>query len=334
MITCEKFGVFEGKDVFKYTLTDKIVAEVITFGATLVSLKVPDVKGVLTDVVLGFQTVEQAATSTAYLGSTVGRCANRTANGNFSLNGKNYSVPQNDGENHLHGGNVGFSKRVFNAKTEGNSLILSLFSPDGEENYPANLNFSVKFTVKGTSLNIQYFAESDGDTLLNPTNHAYFDLSGCGCAMDTVLQIFADNYLPINSKLIPTGELQSVKGTPFDFTAPKQISQDISADCQQLAFAGGYDHNFCLNGTRAARAYSPQSGIVMDCYTDMCGLQFYSGNFLCETGKRAYNKRDAFCLETQYYPDAIHNPTWKQPILKKGQNFHSETSYIFSVGAK
>lgn len=334
MITCEKFGVFEDNDVFKYTLSDKIVAEVITFGATLVSLKVPDAKGVLIDVVLGFQTVEQAATSTAYLGSTVGRCANRTAKGNFSLNGKNYSVPQNNGENHLHGGNVGFSKRVFDAKTEGNSLILSLFSPDGEENYPANLNFSVKYTVQGTSLNVQYCAESDGDTLFNPTNHAYFDLSGCGCAMDTVLQIFADNYLPINSKLIPTGELQSVKGTPFDFTVPKPVSRDMSANCLQLDYAGGYDHNFCLNGHHAARAYSPQSGIAMDCYTDMCGLQFYSGNFLCETGKRAYNKRDAFCLETQYYPDAIHNPTWKQPILKKGQKFHSETSYVFSVGAK
>lgn len=335
MITCEKFGVHNGRDVFKYTLSDKIVAEVITYGATLVALKVPNAHGTLTDVILGYSTVQQAEKSTAYLGATVGRCANRINCGKFTLNGTCYALATNNGTNHLHGGNVGFSARVFDAKVEGDSLVLSLFSPNGEENYPANLNFSVKFTVRGARLDIEYFATADDDTLFNPTNHAYFDLSGCGKATDTVLQIFASCYLPIGANLIPTGEVQSVCGTPFDFTTPKQISQDISADCQQLVFAGGYDHNFCLDGAHAAHAYSAHSGIAMDCYTDRCGVQFYSGNFLDgEEGKRVYNKREAFCLETQCYPDAINHKNWVQPILKKDEKFYSKTSYEFSVGDK
>ncbi len=335
MVTCEKIGVHNGRDVYKYIIQDKIVAEVISYGATLVSLWAPDANGKLTDVVLGYETLEQAEKSTVYLGATVGRYANRIAQGKFVLNGKSYALAQNDGSNHLHGGNVGFNARVFDAKIEGNGVVFSYFSPDGEENYPANMNFSVKFSVSGARLDIEYVADSDGDTLCNPTNHAYFDLSGCGCAMDTVLQIFASRYLPVSSALIPTGEEQSVKGTPFDFTSPKPISQDISADCHQLALAGGYDHNFCLDGTHAVHAYSPQSGIAMDCYTDRCGLQFYSGNFLNgDQGKRVYRKRDAFCLETQCYPDAINNANWVQPVLKKGEKFYSKTSYEFSVGAK
>lgn len=330
MITCEKFGEYNGRDVFKYTLKDKIVAEVISYGATLVSLFVPDADGKLVDVVLGYETLEQAVKSTVYFGATVGRCANRIANGKFMLNGTSYSLAQNSGTSHLHGGNVGFDSRVFDSKIEGDGVVFSLFSPDGEENYPANLNFSVKFSVKGSCLDIEYFALSDGDTLLNPTNHAYFDLSGCGRAMDTVLQIFASDYLPVSSALIPTGEVQSVFGTPFDFTVPKPVVRDISTRCEQIELAGGFDHNFCMDGNHAARAYSPQSGIVMDCYTDRCGVQFYSGNFLNgDQGKRIYQKRDAFCLETQCYPDAINHSNWVQPVLKKGEKFYSKTSYMF-----
>ncbi len=334
MIYCEPFEVLDGKQTYIYTLQDKITVKVVTCGATIISLEAPDKSGKPVDVLLGMTSAESIINTPSYMGSIVGRCANRIANGKFTLDGKNYQVVVNNGGAHLHGGIVGFNKKNYHAKTEGNSLYLSAESCDGEENYPANLRFTVKYTVEGSTLSIEYFAESDGTTIFNPTNHVYFNLDGqdSGDNSDNVLQIFADKFLPIDDNLVPTGEERDVKGTPFDFTSPKPIGRDISADDEQLKVAGGFDHNFCLRDDHAARVYSNKTGIVMDCYTDLPGVQFYAGNFLeGEHGKAVYPKRSGFCLETQFYPNAINMPQWKSPILKKGEKFYSKTQYAFSV---
>lgn len=331
MISCEKFDVYRGEQIYKYTLTDKISVEVVTLGATLLAIRVPNSAHTQTDVLLGLTNSADIAASQAYMGSVVGRCANRIAYGKFTLDGKQYQLAQNNGKNHLHGGVVGFNQKVYKAQVQGDSLVLSCESPDGEENYPSNLNFTVQYTVKGSTLIIDYFAETDGKTLFNPTNHAYFNLDGGADIYGNVLQIFADAYLPIDGNLIPTGEIRPVLGTAFDFSEPKEIGKDIGAADEQLLTAGGYDHNFCLSGEHAARAYSPKTGIVMDCFTDRPGVQFYTGNFLNERGKATYNRRAGFCLETQCYPDAINHPDWLQPIVEKGKKFHSQTRYEFSV---
>lgn len=334
MIYCEPFEILDGKQTYIYTLQDKITVKIVTCGATIVSLEAPDKNGKLVDVLLGMTSAESVVNTSSYMGSIVGRCANRIAHGKFTLDGKNYQVAVNNGGAHLHGGIVGFNKKNYQATIEGNSLYLSAESCDGEENYPANLRFTVKYTVEGSALSIEYFAESDGTTIFNPTNHAYFNLDGqdSGDNSENVLQIFADKFLPIDSDLVPTGEERDVKGTPFDFTSPKPIGRDISADDEQLKVAGGFDHNFCLRNEHAARAYSDKTGIVLDCYTDRPGVQFYAGNFLAgEHGKAVYPKRSGFCLETQFYPNAINMPQWKSPIMRKGEKFYSKTQYAFSV---
>ena len=334
MIHCEKFDVLNGEQVYKYTLSDKISVDVVTCGATLVAIRVPNNSGTQTDVLLGLTSSRDIAKSQAYMGSVVGRSANRIAFGKFQLDGKDYQLACNNGKNHLHGGNVGFNQKVFNAEIRGDSLLLTYRSADGEENYPASMEFCVQYTVIGSALVIDYFAESSGTTLCNPTNHAYFNLDGHNAenVFGNVLQIFADKLLPIDENLIPTGEERPVLGGAFDFTSPKTIGRDIDAEDLQLAIAGGYDHNFCLSGSLAARAFSPKTGIVLECYTDRPGLQLYTGNFLCnERGKALYGRNAGFCLETQCYPNAINNAAWAQPILKKGEKFHSQTRYVFSV---
>lgn len=333
MITCEKFDVLNGEQIYKYTLSDKISVDVVTCGATLTSIRVPNSQGGQTDVLLGLTGSRDIVASQAYMGSVVGRCANRIAFGKFQLEGKSYQLACNNGKNHLHGGNAGFNQKVFSAVV-GDSLLLHYHSADGEENYPCSMDFCVKYTVSGSALIIDYFAEADGTTLCNPTNHAYFNLDGhnAGDIFRNVVQIFAIKYLPIDENLIPTGEERPVIGGAFDFTQPKAIGADISSPDAQLALAGGYDHNFCLLGSHAARVYSEKTGIVMDCYTDSAGLQFYTGNFLNgERGKAVYKRNCGFCLETQFYPNAINNPNWAQPVIKKGEKFHSQTRYEFSL---
>lgn len=331
MVTCKKFGKYNGQQIYKYTIKDKISVEICTFGATILSIKVPNKHGRLTNVALGYKSARQAAPSTAYLGATVGRCCNRIAGGKFVLDETPYTLPCNDGQNHLHGGPEGFAKRVFNAEISGNGVVFSLFSPDCDQGYPADVNFSVKYSVEGTNLIMEYFATTNGKTLVNPTNHAYFNLSGRGDCLGNFLQIFANEFLPVEN-LIPTGEIRSVKNTPFDFTAGKFIGEDIFADDDQLAcVGGGYDHNFCLHSNPAARAYSPKTGIALECYTDRCGLQFYSGNFLNERGRRFYKKHYGFCLETQCYPDAVNNELGRSPVVKADCPLQTKTIYAFSV---
>ena len=334
MITKKLFDKYNGRDVYAYTITDGIEVTVCTLGATVLSLKVPDKNGVTVDVVLGMTNACDVIEKGDYMGAVVGRCANRIANGQFSLNGKTYRLAKNNGNAHLHGGVIGFNQKVYDASVEGNSLTLTATSPDGEEGYPASLTLAVKYTVEGKALKIEYFAQSDADTLFNPTNHAYFNLNGesDGSILDNVVQIFADDYLQIDGDLIPTVRA-SVQGNPFDFRTAKPIGKDIdNAADQQLKIAGGYDHNFCLNGQHAARAYSCKTGIVLDVYTDAQGMQFYTGNFLSgNVGKSAYKERSGFCFETQFFPDAINRDDCKKPILHAGEKFYSFTKYEFST---
>lgn len=326
---------FCGNDIYTYTIANGIDVEISTLGATLLSLKTPDRNGIMTDVILNFTDAKDRGSRCGYMGSVVGRFGNRIGDGKFFLEGKQYQLALNDGgKAHLHGGISGFDQKNFEAKVEDNSLLLTCVSPDGEEGYPAGLTLTVKYTVTDKTLRIEYFAESDGTTILNPTNHAYFNLNGeCdGSILDNIMQINADRYLPTNQKLIPTGEETPVENTAFDFRLPKPIGRDICEKDEQLLTAGGYDHNFCLTDSHFAVVYSEKTGIQMDCYTDRPGVQFYSGNFLSgSVGKSQYNKNSGFCLETQLYPDCINKPQWQSPILKKGEKFYSKTEYSFSV---
>ncbi len=335
MITRKHFDKLNNQQVDQFVLQDEITVKVLTCGGTIFSIDAPNAVGGTTDVLLGLTSSKDIVNSSSYMGSFIGRSANRIADGKISVGGTTYQLAKNDGgKTHLHGGNVGFNQKLLKARVEGNSLFLEGNSANGEENYPGNLTFSVKYTVEGTMLTIEYFAQSDADTIFNPTNHAYFNLNGqnFGDISNIVVQIFADAFLPVNADMIPTGEERLVKDTAFDFSSPKAIGQDISSDDNQIVLAGGYDHNFCLKGKHAARAYSPQTGIVLDCYTDRPGLQFYTGNFLTgEKGKAVYNKRSGFCLETQTYPNAVNMPQWQSPLLKKGEKFYSVTQYVFGV---
>ena len=336
MITKKLFDKYEGIDIYAYTISDGIEVTICTFGATVLSLKAPDQNGKLVDVALGVTNVYDLTEKLKYVGAVVGRCANRICKGQFSLNGKQYHLAQNDGTAHLHGGNVGFNCHVFEASVEGNTLALTTTSPDGEEGYPGNLTFTTKYTVQGSCLKIEYFAQSDTDTLFNPTNHAYFNLNGQddGSIVDNYVKINACEYLQIDKDLIPTVRAK-VDGTPFDFRNAKPIGQDINADDLQLKLAGGYDHNFCLRDGNAAYAYSTKTGIAMTVTTTTQGMQFYTGNFLNgELGKSAYCKRSGFCFETQFFPDAINRDDCAKPILKAGEKFYSCTEYTFSAKRK
>ena len=335
MIKKELFDVFNGNEVYRYTVTDKISVSLIDFGARIVDIVVPDRNGCSIDVSLNMKNVKDIIENGDYMGATVGRCANRIGKGSFEIDGKSYKVWHEDNAAHLHGGKVGFDKKIFSCEAEDNNCVLMRYeSPDGEEGYPGTVSFTVKFTVIGARLIIEYFAQSDKDTVFNVTNHTYFNLNGesDGSILDNILKINADSYLPVDKMLIPTGEIKPVEGTPFDFREEKCIGRDIDLIDKDLLITGGYDHNFCITDGHFAMAYSEKTGIVMDCYTDRPGVQFYAGGSLKgQIGKSKYNRRSGFCLETQLYPDAIHNPNWQSPILKKGEKFYSKTEYAFST---
>jgi aldose 1-epimerase len=343
------FGKTEdGQPVDLYVLTNQSGVEVaiINYGGAVVSLKVPDKSGKVADVVLGYDNLRGYETDKAFFGAIIGRYANRIAHGKFILNGVNYSVPKNDGENSLHGGIKGFNKRVWTAKDVSNSagqaLELTYQSKDGEEGYPGNLAVKVVYTLTGRNeLKIDYSATTDKDTVVNLTNHSYFNLAGEGDVLSHRLVIHASEFSPVDSTLIPTGEPRKVKGTPFDFTQAESIGARIGQDDQQLKFGRGYDHNWILNAkgphplALAAEVYEPNTGRVLEVWTTEPGLQFYSGNFLDGTihGKegKVYNHRSAFCLETQHFPDSPNHPDFPATVLKPGQRFHSTTVYKFST---
>ncbi|NOU35825.1 MAG: galactose mutarotase [Kiritimatiellaceae bacterium] len=340
-----------GEDVELFTLTNTngVQVRIMNHGATILSIETPDKSGQMADIVLGFDTAAEYGSGTPFFGCTVGRFANRIAHGRFKLGGKEFQLARNgDGIHALHGGDRGFDKRIWRAEplAEKNAVRMSYRSPDGEENYPGNLDATVTFTLtEENELKLDYTAVTDRATPVNFTNHSYFNLAGhdAGCHGAQILTINADTFLPTDATGNPLGEIRPVKDTPFDFRTPAAIGQRIDADYEQLQIAKspGYDHNFCLNKQSegelsfAARAEDPASGRVMEVYTTEPGVQFYAGNFLKgkDQGKGgcAYVRRGGFCLETQHYPDSPNRPQFPNTILHPGELFASQTVYKFSV---
>jgi aldose 1-epimerase len=339
----------EGVPVDQYTLTNRrgMIAKVITYGATLTDLIVPDRTGTPGDVVLGYDKLEPYLAGVPYFGSTVGRVGNRIAKARFTLDGKTYQLATNNGPNHLHGGVKGFDKVVWKAETVPGagaaSVRFTYRSADGEEGYPGNLDATVVYTLTDENeLRLDYTATTDKATPVNLTNHSYFNLAGDGSGdiLGHVLMIAADQYTPVDDTLIPTGELKPVKGTVFDFTAPTAIGARIAK--VPIAPPVGYDHNFVIRpadaaaGPRlAARVFDPKSGRIMEVLTTEPGVQFYSGNFLDGTLKSRhgvpYTKHAAFCLETQHFPDSVNHPNFPSAILRPGETYRTTTIYKFGT---
>lgn len=340
----------DGENVDLYTLSNSagMQVKIITYGGRIISLKSPDRNGIYENVVLGFDNLNQYLEENPYFGAIVGRFANRIADGEFYLDGQKYTVPINDGENHLHGGIKGFDKVVWQAEPIDStaSLTLTYLSKDMEEGYPGNLAVKVTYTLKNdNSLDVSYEATTDKKTVINLSQHSYFNLSSNfkNPITDHVVKINADHYLPVNGNMIPTGEIKEVQRTYFDFREPKTIGKDISKvlEEQQLEYATGYDHNFIITNPRegvrfAASAYHPESGRLLEVFTDQPGIQLYTGNFLDGTlpipGRNGnYEKRTGLCLETQQYPDAPNQESFPPATLEPGEIFTSKTTFKFSV---
>lgn len=333
-----------GQPVELYKLSDKdLQVQITTYGARVVSIDAPDRNGKMADVVLGYDSLAAYEKDTStYFGAIVGRYGNRIAKGTFRLNGKIYHVPVNDKGNALHGGPAGFSGKVWTAAVVPNGVEMTLVSPNGDMGFPGKLTVHVRYTVQGPSLAINYSATTTKPTVLNLTNHSYFNLSGEGSGniLNEELMIPADRYTPVNTTQIPTGQLAPVKGTPFDFLKPIAIGARIHEPNEQLTIGGGYDHNFVLNGSGsglhlAAEVYDPVSGRTLTVTTTEPGVQFYSGNFLdgTKTGKGGvqYQKYAGFALETQHFPDSPNQPNFPSTQLDPGQTMHSETVFTFGV---
>jgi aldose 1-epimerase len=338
----------DGQAVQVYTLINSqgMEARITNYGGTVVSLKTPDRNGSLADVVMGHDGVEGYAGS-PYFGALIGRYGNRIANGQFKLHGKTYELAKNNGPNHLHGGIKGFDKVVWTAEPvtseAGPGLSLTYVSADGEEGYPGTLNAKVVYTLTNdNALRIEYAATTDKPTVVNLTNHSYFNFKDAGATniLDHVMMINADSYTPVDKTLIPTGDLAPVEGTPFDFREPTAIGARIDQDNEQLKFGLGYDHNFVINRSAeglglAATVVEPTTGRRMEVLTTEPGVQFYSGNFLDGTvtgkGGTVYQKRAGFCLETQHYPDSPNQPQFPTTVLEPGQTYRTTTVYRFSA---
>ncbi len=336
------FGQTKSSDVVTaYCLTNKrgASATILDYGCTVQSLSVPNAQGGLTDVVLGYDTVAQYEENGSYLGAVIGRVANRIEKSEFTLNGKTYHLAQNDDENHLHGGIKGFDKYIWDASENGNSLELTRVSSDCEESYPGNLCVKITYELTDDNeLHITYDADTDADTVANLTNHSYFNLSGKGTALNHELQVFAEQITENDKACLPTGKLLSTAGTPFDFSEPKTLGRDIDLDDAQLVNGHGYDHNFVLSDTatlkKAAILSSAETGIAMTTLTTLPGMQAYSGNWLKpHKGKNGsqIDRRYAVCLETQVFPNAMACTNFPSPILRKGEHFHTETTYRFET---
>ncbi|HTG27827.1 MAG TPA: aldose epimerase family protein [Methylomirabilota bacterium] len=335
----------DGREAHLYTLSNKSGMQVVIsdFGGTVVSIKVPDRHGKIGDVVLGYDTLAGYQEGTASFGATVGRYANRIGGAKFSLDGKEYALEKNNGENHLHGG---FNKVLWDAQPAtgkaGPSLKIHYLSKDGEENFPGNLSVTAVFTLTDANeLKIDYTATTDKKTVLNLTNHSYFNLKESGTILDHQLTLKASRFTPVDAGMIPTGELRPVVGTPFDFRQPTAIGARIGQDDEQLKLGHGYDHNWVLDTdmkaepSLAAIVYEPTTGRVVEAWTTEPGIQVYTGNFLGGTppgkGGKIYEPRFAVCLETQHFPDSPNHPDFPTTTLVPGKEFHSTTIYKFSV---
>jgi aldose 1-epimerase len=339
----------DGREVFIYTLKNKPGAEVkiINYGATIVSLTMPDRNGKYADIVLGYDNLDGYVKGTAYFGAVVGRYANRIAKGKIILDGKTYQLSVNEGENELHGGKVGFNKVLWKAEPmetkQGPALKLTYVSPNGEMGYPGTVTLHVTYTLTNNNeLKVQYEGTTDKTTILNPSQHSYFNLSGNprNTILSDVLQINANEYTPIDKEFIPTGKIEKVSGTPLDFRKPTVIGARINDNFEQLKLAKGYDFNWVLNNyngkvREVANVYDPTSGRYMQVFTDQPGLQFYSGNFLDGTqigkGGIAYKFRSGLALEAQHYPNSPNEPKWPSVVLKPGQVYRQTTIYKFST---
>lgn len=326
-----------------YTFENKngMIMEVSDFGATLYALLVPDKDGNLCDVVLGYDSPEgYMGPSGTGFGATIGRNGNRIANGTFMLNGKTYQLDKNNNGNNLHSGLDYYHYRIWDVKeTTESSITFSLHSPDGDQGYPGTFDVDVTYTLTDENeLKIDYYGVPDADTVVNMTNHSYFNLNGhaSGNVLEHDLWVDADAFTATDEQLIPTGEIVSVEGTPMDFRVKKPVGRDIETDYEAIAFGGGYDHNWCLNNdgkfTKVIELSSVMSGITMEVYTDLPGVQIYSGNFLeNEPGKAGtvYKHRQGICFETQVYPDAINHENFPSPVCKKGEEYKTTTIYKF-----
>ena len=343
-VTKQPFGKMpDGTPIEIFTLSDgKVEARIMNFGGIIVSLKTPDRNGKMEDIVLGFDTAEEyVANSHNYYGAVIGRYANRIAHGAFTLEGKQHALPKNNGENTLHGGPNGFYNVLWKAKQITNGIELTYFSKDGEEGFPGNLTATVRYTLEKGALRVEYSATTDKPTVVNMTQHSYFNLAGQGNGdiLGHQLTLHASKFTPVDAGLIPTGEIKSVASTPFDFLKSAGIGDRIEASDEQIKLGGGYDHNWVLDRgggklAEAAELYEPASGRVMKISTTEPGIQFYSGNFLSGSkgkGGRPYPKRSALCLETQHYPDSPNRSAFPSTELKPGQKYDSVTVFSFSA---
>ncbi len=342
----------DGAAVEEYTLTNAGGMEVrfITYGGILTSISVPDRKGRFANVALGFDSLDKYESEHPYFGAITGRYANRIARGRFSLDGKDYALFANDGPNSLHGGRVGFDRRIWSAREAASAghcgIELSYLSADGEEGYPGTLDVAVTYSLTDANeLRIDYAAKTDAPTVVNLTNHSYFNLmgEGEGTIDNHILTLNADAYIPTDSTQIPTGEIAAVAGTPFDFRLPRMIGAGGRSSHPQIVMARGYDHNFVLNRDGlsqgnlgfAARLYEPVSGRLMEVWTSEPGIQFYAGNFLDATlvgaSGRLYRQSDGLALETQHFPDSPNQPQFPSTVLRPGSRFQSTTIYRFST---
>ena len=344
MIKQTLFGkTSDGRDVLAFTLQDgNAQATVLNLGGILQSIVVPDQDGNPVDVLLGYNDVKSYEEYGGYLGALIGRFGNRIGEGKFKIDGKEYHLYCNDRGNHLHGGKVGFDKKIWNHEIDGDKLVLTLFSPDGEEGYPGNLNVKVVYTFQNGALSIEYEAVSDKKTVANLTNHAYFNLNGegKGSVLGHVLYINSTYMVPTNDTMIPVGGLRAVEGTAFDFNVPKSIGRDIESDDKELKQGKGYDHCYLLkngsgNFAHYATAIGDKTGIVMSCYTDMPAVQFYAGNGLNQQGKSGeYAKRYGFCLETETIPNNVNVEEYAKygsAYLEAGAKYSFKAVYKFTT---
>lgn len=339
----------DGKQADLYTLTNAngAIAEILTYGGIVRKLEMPDREGRMGDVVLGFEKLEDYVSSSPYFGCLVGRCGNRTAKGKFVLDGKEYTLAQNDGDNHLHGGIKGFDKQLWSAtplpdNPEGPALKLTYKSRDMEEGYPGTLSVTALYTLgNNNELKLEYTATTDKKTVCNLTHHSYFNLNECKSdILNHEIKIEGGKYTPVDATLIPTGEIAETAGTPLDFTSPRPVGERINDDFEQLALGGGYDHNWVMDTqddsvNLQATVYDPASGRVLETLSDQPGVQFYSGNFLdgTLTGKNGivYNQRYGFCLEPQHYPDSANTPAFPSIKLNPGDTYKNTIIYRFST---
>lgn len=350
-LSCAPFGTLPGGDTLDlFTLRSAdIELDVMAYGARAVALRTPDRRGQVADILLGYSDLNAyVADRDNYFGCTVGRFANRLAGGRFSLRGQQYQVPLNNGPNALHGGSGGFDRLRWDAAEIEDGVRFTLVSPHGDQGFPGELRVQASYTLEGNTVRLDYEASTNALTVVNLTNHAYFNLAGegQGTILDHILQIEGDRFTPISEVLIPTGELLAVAGTPFDFIAPHRIGErlekqdDESKQDEQMKRARGYDHNFVLRGPlgtlhRVAEVVDPGSGRVLQVSTTEPGVQFYTGNFLdgSQTGKTgvAYARRSGFCLETQHFPDSPNQPAFPTTSLEPGQLFRSTTTWTLSL---